>query len=356
MQHDRPTAPVIEIRLVDPYTMSIRPLPDDIAVHLRSVSLEAEVGLAKAITATFDAWNVERGDWVIADETVLWPGVEFELWSGDDTSDHCHGLFRIHSNEPDCPSDGLPSVSIRAMDGLARFVDPLESFVFEATTSLMPALLRVAENAGMELDADPILAKIPLGDIAKEAGKSDLEWLKEVAMSFGLGMPHVRYEPSADGRTFGTETLVMQRLNVSTLVGSTTSPRFKPDQGMWLRYLAPDPSGGELASFRPAFDLAGVPVGVEVIGMDWQQHPPKVMRVTVKVTPLGPVVESEEQLSVAELKEATSQLRKWNTFSRQKIENGDEVVMSLLGDGGSGIETGLSYRGKTTKKTIKEKR
>lgn len=359
-----PAVPVVELRIYDPQVGRMRPLPEDLAELLESVTLSEEDGLASEVTLRFRIWDPIAG-YVLGNEQALWPGTELELWSGYDVADHCHGLFTIETRDSDYPAGGLPVLEMSAVDGLARTMRNIESFVFENIASELPPIEDIAYRAGLFLEPDLILSgsTVPKGDRAKEIGRTDLEYLKNACLTYGLGQPRVRYTPRPTGQR-GDETLVMKRLRVSKYDPATGRRGFDDDQGLHLRYVpkgAEDGGefGGELASFDSSFDVSGLPVAVEVIGQDRTGATAgQVVRVVVKMTPNGAVVDNETILTEAELKESANQLRNYGKFDPKTIQDGDGFILAMLGAGGEGIVTGTKFNAGTKKKPrrIAEKR
>jgi hypothetical protein len=356
-----PRAAVIDIRVLDARTGRMRSLDDSVVEHLQAIQLEEEVGLAPTVTLTFLAWDAFRGFVLATDAEFLWPGTEFELWSGFDAVDHCHGLFSVVTRDSDYPAGEAPTLSVQAHGSLARLMVPQQSFVFEALKSELPPLQAIAERAGMQLEAAEALSGpgVPKGDRVKEVGKSDLEYCKLLAQTYGLAMPRVAYEPSPSGSR-GRETLEMLPLRVadSPLSGSGRV-RFSAGQGRRLRYIAPESeTGGELQSFDTTFDTQGLPSAVEVVGLDRSTR--QVVRVTVRMTPTGAVVESEEQLDAKQVAAAADQLRLYSKFDPSAISDGTSFLVAQLGESSEGVETGKSYKtipaGKRRRITVREKR
>jgi len=346
MRSDEHLAPVVEIRMPDA-TGKLRPLPVDVVLHELEVGVSSEVGLASETTVQFLMWDGIEVGYVVANENILWNGTRFEVWSGYGVPDRCHGLFTVQWRNPSYPQDSPPSLTIHADDGLTRLMHHMQGFVFEKQVSEIPALQDLAERAGLELDADPVLSgpDVPRGDRAKKVGSSDIEYCKTVAQAYGLGMPRVEYRPQADGSGFGTEVLVLRKLTVASVMGSAAAPRFTAPHGKYLRYIGPDETGGELAHFETDFNTADIPIAVEVLGFD--RGTGKIMRATVKATPRGPEVESFVAVDKGELSQLPASQRK-------PVQEGDQFAIYLLGEGGETIETGLTYKARG--KTIQAKR
>lgn len=333
--------PIYEIRVFSDLLRRLVPVPLDPDKDILGVSLDEEAGMASQVQITLNIWDAVANTYVIGnDPDVLQHGTSFELWSGYGTIDQCHGKFTIRSRDPSYPAGGQPTMVITAFGGLEKLMHNKQGFVFEATLSEAPPIAAMAATAGMLVDLDPKLLVAPLGDRCKRHGTTDLEYLKTVAMAYGLAMPHVSYIPNPAGVDFGVETLAMKTIRwQEALPGGV--PNFLTGHGQLLRYMGGDDTGGELTDFDTSFDTSDLPVAVEVIG---RGEDGKLVAVTVIATEAGPVVQSIAPVLPGPMKPQTPGL-----------DAGEVYAIGLLGAGGQAIDTGVRFRDSKSQK-IKGKR
>ena len=274
----------VDIRVVE----SSAPVDHDALRNaVKSVSLSQDVGMAAEVEIVLDVWNAEAGEYDLPAATARYHAYEFELWDMD--ADICLGRYVVESRDMSYGEDG-PVLTVRAYDGLRQFMKGTQSRVYQGFKRDTDWLVDLAADYGMGLDADVADFQPFVGDRFKEVSKTDLDFIRTIAMVNGLAMPSIDYD-----HDFELEYLRMRSLNALT-------QGFGP---LRLRVM-PDGTGeGDLPSFSTEWDKGEVPTAVEVIGYDANTQKP--YRVVVEATPGGPktIIDEVRDISKSEAQQVT---------------------------------------------------
>ena len=240
-----------------------------------------------------------RGTYRLVDERPFMPGnkVVFRCGYGapdggfGDASGATRGLFRMQHRNPDYNAQGVP-VEFVGYDGLQKLMTNKQARVlkgYKRCSDAVTDLVSSPRGYGFEVGPVPAMASLPpnialagapsapwsieqtlekKGDRIKARGTTDWKWFKTMTEAYGFMYPKVRIDPY----TF-QEVFIWR------------PPATGPDawsQTFWYR--GPGLQN-DLLNFRPHFDTADTPAGIEILG--WDRKKGRPIRVCLRVTEGG---------------------------------------------------------------------
>lgn len=209
------------------------------------------------------AWDTTSQSYRILGERVLAPGNTVTLRLGYGTELVEVGRLAIVRHDATYPEAGVPSVSVVAYSPeyrLAAYTSP-RSFAAPVTAGQVARQLaadhRLVVTSRSVADG-PVLD----GPRVKEAGTSDLEFLRGLCAEADFGPPAVQWEAGVGDVLVARPTRLTDQVELVTF-------RWRPDRS------------GTLISFAPSLSLAGAATRVEVIG--WEEATGLPIRVVAEL-------------------------------------------------------------------------
>ena len=245
-------------------------IPEDVRAAIRSITAELTVDGADELTVDADAWDANAGRWVLVSETTMAPGNLVTLFTGYGRELQAVQRFRVVGHEASYPTDGAPTVRIRALSGEAWLVERTEPRVFEGPISDSQIAREIADASGLRTtptSVDDLPAR--QGGRTKKKGTTDLEFLQELAAANDFGPPVVLYDADLDADVlYFRRTRIERASDVLELV-------YDPHQA------GSADSSGDLLSFSPELNLADTPTKVRVTGYDPESG--EIVEVTIGI-------------------------------------------------------------------------
>jgi len=335
------------------------PLRDDYVALIKGLTCYKTIDGASQLSIDANALDPETMEYRIINEAILWPGRKVELFLGYGASaTFPMGRFKIKTHLPKYRPDGV-TVQIEAFDALADMMDE-QARLIQGAQSHADVIVDVMERFYPSMGYIVAQGTKKAGDRFKEAGVTDLAWLKNMAIADGFAYPQVwtreQYEIARellrerlgdDGLDALGEVETKVRDDMLVYLPNASVYAFSDVLRLWY-----DPKGvSDLTTFDPTFSVQDVPTAVEAYGTVIEGGEPKIKKVVIEFEQGGP-----------RISDVTDE---WETDwtrdqkIREQIKSGTAVKLYTLGDSTTSYETGQTAQvknaaGKTA--TIRSKR
>ena len=261
------------------------PLPPEYRALVHEISVDATVDGADELVIRCGGWDSIGNDYKILGETILAPGNSVVVRMGYHPPDGevtALQRFRLIREEVSYPDAGHPTMTIRGYSAELRAIEHTVARKYPPDTTVDEIASAIAaEHSYDPAGVQPSNVAVRRGSV-KPKGKTDWQYLQELAFRAGYGQPFVKYDEDLDADVLFFTLLDLNRVSPLTFV-------YNP------HVAGTEAASGDLVSFAPELSLAGVPTKVEITGFDRTAQQP--IRITVEITAGG------QESTIAEVSE-----------------------------------------------------
>lgn len=217
-----------------------------------SVRVEAVADGADELMIEATAWDSVSGEYRILGEQVLAAGNSVVVRAGYGVALRDLQRFQIVRHEAEYPDNGPPTVRVIGYSAEYRLAQATGPRSYPAPVTVGQVARELAAEHRLAVTATSVADGPTLsGPRIKEAGQSDLEFLRDLCAEADFGAPSVRWDGSQDV-LFARPTRLDQQGLIARFV-------WRPAQA---------DQAGTLITFSPSLSLAGAATRIEVIGWD----------------------------------------------------------------------------------------
>ena len=251
------------------------PLPAEYRALISEVIVDATIDGADELLIRCSGWDSIGNDFRILGETILAAGNVVTVRMGYHPPDGevtALQRFQLIREKAHYPEAGHPTMAIRGYSAELRAVEHTAARKSPPETTVDEIAKEIAEFHSLDpAGVQPGAVVVPRG-LVKPKGKTDWQYLQELAFRAGYGPPYVQYDEDLDEDVLFFKLLDLNRTDPITFV-------YNP------HVAGTEAASGDLITFTPELSLAGVPTKVEITGFDSAAQQP--IRITVEITAGG---------------------------------------------------------------------
>jgi len=297
-----------------------RQLPRDRRPFVRSISVEATIDGADELTIEVDAFDSAQRKYIFLGEDLLAVGNQVVPRFG--YGNELLGLQRFYlvREEGHFPDGGTPTATIRGYSFEHYLAEGKAPRVFPASMTDADIAKALAAEYGLTVTSSSVetTGRRQSGRV-KEKGKSDLEFLQGLAAANGFGPPVIRWDEKT-----GQEVL---HFRTQSLANQDSKATFVYD--VWAA--GSDLQAGNLLSFDPVMNLAGVPTKIEITGHDKARQEDFVVVVEITDSGQKSTLFSGDQIKALRAPKSGAQHKSANKKAATK-ENVPQVKLTTVDD------------------------
>lgn len=336
-----PEAPIYDLRVGRQQLK----LSDGYRSLIRRVTLDRTVDGAAVLSLECSAWDPIASKYRILGESIFFPGSIVTLHAGyGPFARTLMGHFQVLRRRKSYSTDG-PTVTIECYDALQKLMRHTDSRLWQGVLSDSQCVYTIANENGLLPDVVDTPPNLVGYDRFKEAGMTDLAFLKIMSQANGYQYPQVRpaLDPKAIGSVDENQALVpigsVDEMMTDRLIFRPIDLYEQQAVAKTLSFMPADESEAGILSAEFDEDLADVPTAVEVVGTDDNGQ---IVAVVAEYTPMGITTKVDYSMGPAYASVVP------------KVKSGESLALSILGEGVQDIATGQTVSIETLKgKTLK---